>query len=256
MAAHWLPLVCGAIVGFSLALTGGGGSTLAVPLLLYVVGVRDVHVAIGTSALVVAVNAYANLIPHARAGHVRWRAGIPFTIAGVAAALIFSEFGKAVGGTVLMALFAVVMIVMALAMLRQRNCTPRDAENGAVRHLGARLAGSGLCAGSLAGFFGVGGGFLIVPGLMFAARMEMIAAIGTSLLGVGSFGLATALNYARAGLVDWGLAAVFILGGIAGGWLGVLAARRLSNKQGALNIVFSSMILAVAIYMLARVAIT
>ena len=73
MAAHLLAVVCGGFVGFSLALTGGGGSILAVPLLLYVVGMKDAHLAIGTSALAVAVNAYANLIPHARAGHVRWR---------------------------------------------------------------------------------------------------------------------------------------------------------------------------------------
>lgn len=245
-----LPALCGSVVGFSLALTGGGGSTLAVPLLLYVVGVADPHLAIGTSALAVSVNAYVNLIPHARAGNVHWRLGLWFTIAGLVGALLASELGKLVNGTMLMTLFAVLMIVVALAMLARCRAPARS--DAPVKHLYGRLTGAGLGAGSLAGFFGVGGGFMIVPGLMFAARIEMVAAIGTSLLGVGSFGLATALNYARSGMVDWGLAAAFILGGIAGGWLGVIVAHRLSQKRAALNIVFSATILAVAIYMLAH----
>lgn len=246
-----LPALCGSIVGFSLALTGGGGSTLAVPLLLYVVGVRDPHVAIGTSALAVSVNAYANLIPHARAGNVHWRLGVLFTIAGVIGALAASEFGKLVNGTLLIGLFAGLMIAVAIVMLLR--CKVPDTHGQPVKHLKLRLTGAGLGAGSLAGFFGVGGGFMIVPGLMFAARMNMLAAIGTSLFGVGSFGLATALNYARVGLVDWKLAGAFIVGGIAGGWLGTTAAHRLSKRNAALNIVFSAMIMAVAIYMLLNI---
>ncbi|MBX6421090.1 MAG: sulfite exporter TauE/SafE family protein, partial [Nevskia sp.] len=93
VAQDGLAAACGALVGFSLALTGGGGSILAVPLLLYVVGVRDVHLVIGTSALAVAVNAYANLLAHARAGHVRWREGAVFAAAGVAGAAAGSELG-------------------------------------------------------------------------------------------------------------------------------------------------------------------
>lgn len=247
-----LPVLCGAVVGFSLALVGGGGSTLGVPLLLYVVGVRDPHVAVGTSALAVSANAFANLVPHARAGNVNWHAAIMFTGAGIVGALLASELGKRVGGQALIGLFAGLMLAVALVMLRQGR-TPEHAGGGApLRHLNARLIGTGFGAGGLAGFFGIGGGFLIVPGLMLAARLELITAIGTSLFGVGSFGLATALNYARSGLVDWQLAAIFMLGGIAGGWLGVNTARRLSHKRGVLNVVFAGMIMAVAVYMLAR----
>src|SRR5699024_4704076 len=115
--AHGVVLACGSVVGFSLALTGGGGSTLAVPLLLFVVGVQDAHLAIGTSALAVSLNAYANLVPHARAGHVRWRAGILFTFAGVLGALLASEVGKLVNGRALIGLFAVLMMVVAVVML-------------------------------------------------------------------------------------------------------------------------------------------
>lgn len=248
----FLAVLCGGFVGFALALTGGGGSTLAVPLLLYVVGIHDPHLAIGTSALAVSVNAYANLIPHARAGHVRWRAGAVFAAAGVVGAIVGSELGKLVGGQQLIALFAGLMIVVALLMLHRGNGPEQPTDGNGVTYLNTRLTGTGMGAGTLAGFFGVGGGFVIVPGLMVAARMDMIYAIGTSLFGVGSFGLATALNYARSGLVNWVVAAQFILGGVAGGWLGTLVAARLSHARGALNLVFSGLIMAVAVYMLVR----
>ena len=89
---------CGVIVGFTLGLVGGGGSVLAVPLLLYVVGMPDPHQAIGTSALSVAVNAFANLVPHARAHHVRWRPALIFAAVGLVGALIGSSIGKVVDG--------------------------------------------------------------------------------------------------------------------------------------------------------------
>lgn len=254
MTAHLLAVLCGGFVGFSLALTGGGGSMLAVPLLLYVVGMHDIHLAIGTSALAVAVNAYANLVPHARAGHVRWRAGILFAVAGIVGALAASELGKLVDGKHLIDLFAVLMLVVAVLMVRPRKVVAVASSRGEVSHLNARLMGTGLGAGTIAGFFGVGGGFLIVPGLVLAARMEIIEAIGTSLFGVGSFGLTTALNYARSGMVDWIVALEFILGGVGGGWIGALVARYLSRTRGALNLIFSTMIFAVAVYMLARSA--
>jgi len=113
-----------------------------------------------------------------------------------------------------------------------------------------RLCGTGLGAGSLSGFFGIGGGFLVVPGLMFAGRLPIVDAIGTSLFAVGSFGLTTAVNYSISGQVDWLIAAEFVGGGVIGGWLGTRAASRLARKRGALNLVFSAMILSVAAYML------
>src|SRR5690606_4322554 len=116
-----LAIVCGSLVGFSLALIGGGGSILAVPLLLYVVGVGDPHLAIGTSALAVSLNAFANLIPHARAGHVRWNVAFPFAATGVLGAFIGSSIGKAVNGQHLLVLFAVLMLVVAGFMLRGRR---------------------------------------------------------------------------------------------------------------------------------------
>ncbi|MGN6738699.1 sulfite exporter TauE/SafE family protein [Dyella sp.] len=243
-----LAIACGSAVGFSLALIGGGGSILAVPLLLYVVGVHDPHLAIGTSALAVSLNAFANLIPHARAGHVRWKAAFIFAATGVVGAFIGSTIGKAVNGQRLLVLFAILMIVVALLMLRGRRGGGPD--RYPLPHANPRLAGVGLGAGALSGFFGIGGGFLIVPGLMLASGMEIIHAIGTSLFAVGAFGLTAATNYAVSGLIDWPVAAAFIGGGVAGGWLGAHGAKKLAKTRGALNAIFAGVIIVVAIYML------
>lgn len=245
----------GTLVGFSLALTGGGGSTLAVPLLLYVVGIQDAHMAIGTSALAVAINAYANLVPHARAGHVRWHMGLVFTAAGIVGAFLGSEVGKVVDGRHLIGLFAILVLVVAVFMVRPKpKCARGELERPQPPPpaLSMRLSASGLGAGAIAGFFGVGGGFLIVPGLMLAARIPIIDAIGTSLFGVGSFGLTTAFNYARSGMIDWSIAGLFIFGGVAGGWAGAHIARHLSTRRGALNWIFAGLIFSIGVYMLVR----
>src|SRR5579863_8822413 len=93
-----LAILSGSAVGFSLGLIGGGGSILAVPLLLYVVGVTEPHVAIGTSALAVSVNAFVNLVGHWRAGTVKWRCAAVFAAAGTIGAAIGSSLGKVVEG--------------------------------------------------------------------------------------------------------------------------------------------------------------
>lgn len=245
-----LAIACGSLVGFSLALIGGGGSILATPMLLYVVGIRDPHLAIGTSAMAVAANAYANLIPHARAGHVCWKVGFTFAATGIIGALVGSTIGKAINGRHLLALFALLMLVVAALMLRGRRSGAPD--RYPLPQMYPRLGAVGFGAGSLSGFFGIGGGFLIVPSLMFASGMEIIHAIGTSLFAVGTFGLTTAINYARSGLVDWPVAAEFIGGGILGGWLGALGAKRLAKTRGALNLIFALAIIAVAIFMLVK----
>jgi len=241
----------GVIVGFSLGLIGGGGSILAVPLLLYVVGMPDPHQAIGTSALAVAINAFANLVPHARAKHVRWRPALMFAAAGLVGAFVGSSIGKIVDGHKLLILFALLMLVIAVMMLRGRKADAGPV--GAVRQVNPwRLGAIGLGVGTLAGFYGIGGGFLVVPGLMLATGMPTIAAIGSSLVAVGGFGMTTAVNYAVSGLVEWPIALLFIAGGIAGGWLGALLAKRLSAQRQTLTRVLGCMLVVVAIYMLYR----
>jgi len=239
------------IVGFTLGLVGGGGSILAVPLLLYVVGMPDSHEAIGTSALAVAVNAFANLVPHARAHHVRWRPALMFAAAGLVGAFVGSSIGKLVDGHKLLILFALLMLVIAVLMLRGRKADAGVA--GAVQHVDPwRLGATGLGVGTLAGFYGIGGGFLVVPGLILATGMPTIAAIGSSLVAVGVFGMTTAVNYAVSGLVEWPIALLFIVGGIAGGWIGARLAKRLSAQRQTLTRVLGCMLVVVSAYMLYR----
>ena len=245
----------GALVGGVLGLVGGGGSILAVPLLVYGVGVASPHVAIGTSALTVSLNALLGLAAHARAGNVKWPCAMVFSISGVVGAAFGSSLGKAVDGHKLLALFGLMMIVIGVAMLR----TPRRAERPDVRlspqtagELAPPLVGLGLGVGALSGFFGIGGGFLIVPGLMAATQMPMIAAVGTSLVSVAAFGATTAANYALSGLVDWRVAGFFIGGGIAGGFAGFAAGKALAARKSALRLVFGAIVIAVGVYLSAR----
>lgn len=243
-----LGAVSGGLVGFSLGLVGGGGSVLAVPLMVYLVGVPDPHVAIGTSALAVAVNAGSGLANHARAHTVKWRCGGMYAAAGIIGAVAGSTLGKAVNGKSLLFLFALVMVAVGVVMLKRRQDTgiPGAQCN---RENAPKVLGFGLGTGLFSGFFGIGGGFLIVPGLLAATRMPMINAIGTSLVAVTAFGFTTAANYAFSGLVDWALAGVFIAGGIAGVLSGTASARRLAGA-GRLSVIFAALVFAVAAYML------
>jgi uncharacterized membrane protein YfcA len=203
IVAVLLLLSSGAVVGLTLGLIGGGGSVLAVPLLVYLVGVPSAHVAIGSSAVAVALNAAWGLVSHARLGTVKWPCAIVFTAAGVSGAFAGASLGKQLDGTELLALFGLIMIAIGVYMLTFKpKLTARDVkltrENAA--HLLPRLLAIGAGVGLLSGFFGIGGGFLIVPGLVLATGMALQNAIGTSLFAVTTFGLATATSYTSSGL--------------------------------------------------------
>jgi hypothetical protein len=166
-------LASGGLVGFSLGLVGGGGSIRATPLLLYVVGVTSPHVAIGTGALAVSINAYANLLAHARKGHVRWLCAAVFAAIGSLGALLGSSLGLVIDGTRLLLIFGALMVVVGLLMLRPRR-VGRGGERPIHRRMCALTAATALATGGASGFFGIGGGFLIVPSLIFATGMPMI----------------------------------------------------------------------------------
>ena len=245
----------GGLVGVVLGLVGGGGSILAVPLLTYAVGVNSPHVAIGTSALAVSVSAAGNLVPQWRAGNVKWRCAGAFSLAGVLGALAGSAAARAVDGQSLLALFGFVMLAVGGLMLRRRRgegdpdvrLTKRSAPV-----LLPWLLGIGFAVGLFYGFFGIGGGFLIVPGLMLATSMPLPMAIGTSLVAVSAFGAATAASYAVSGLIDWTLAGLFILGGALGGLVGARLGQRLAGHKRALTITFAGLVILVGLYVVAR----
>jgi hypothetical protein len=255
MLQQLLAVASGSLVGFTLGLIGGGGSIMAVPLLVYVVGVPSPHVAIGTSAIAVAVSAAANLAGHARAHTVKWPCALVFAVSGVAGAAVGAQLGKMVDGTRLLMLFGILMVVIGLAML-----WPRKSGGNAEVKLTAEtmprllplLIGTGLAVGALSGFFGIGGGFLIVPGLIGATAMPLINAIGSSLVSVTAFGLTTAASYAWSDLVDWPLAGLFIVGGAFGGLFGTRLAKQLAGYKHALKRTFSGVVIVVGLYVIVR----
>lgn len=253
--SNLLGLFSGLLIGFVLSLIGGGGSVLATPLLVYLVGVKSPHVAIGTGAIAVAINAFINLIGHARVGHVKWNCAFVFAASGFFGAGLGSTLGKHYDGQKLLLLFGIVMIVVALQMFVNRsaegNANLRLSTETA-RQLLPPLIGYGFAVGALSGFFGIGGGFLVVPGLVAATRMPLIMAVGSSLVSVTVFGATTAANYAISGLVDWYLVALFLTGGIIGGLIGGKLATRLSKEHRALSLIFAIIVAAVGCYVVYR----
>ncbi len=111
----------GSLVGLILGVVGGGGSILAVPLLIYAVGMASPHAAIGTSAVAVAGSALVNLGAHGRAGNVKWRCGLVFAAAGVAGALAGSTVAKSLDGQKLLSLFGLLMLVVGILMFIKRG---------------------------------------------------------------------------------------------------------------------------------------
>jgi len=245
-----IAILSGGLVGFTLGLVGGGGSVLATPLLLYAIVGLPPHVAIGTGAFAVCVNAFLNFLSQVRSGRIVWRCAIGFSVVGSLGAFIGSSFGKAMNGNVLIFIFGLAMLGIAAAMLRPVEPKVEIKTPMTVPAPKSMLIAFGV--GCLAGFFGIGGGVLIVPGLILATGMPMLNAISTSLLAVGSFGLTTAVNYAVSGLVDWMIAAQFIGGGLLGGAIGIKAGVFLSRYKGALNMAFATLVFVVASYVLYR----
>jgi uncharacterized membrane protein YfcA len=242
-----LAVLSGGVVALLLTVFGGGGSVLAVPLLLYVVGVQDPHVAIGASAAGVALNALTALVGQARAGRVRWPCALLFAGTGSVGAFAGSTAAKAIDGQALLIFFAMAMGLVALAMLRPG--APVGAENVRLTPaMAPRIAASGAGVGVAAGFFGIGGGFLIVPGLMGAAGMTLALAQASSLVSVAAFGASTAANYALSGLIDWPIVAAMAAGGTAGTLAGLPIARRLGDRAVLGRRLFAGLILIVAVY--------
>jgi uncharacterized membrane protein YfcA len=244
----------GGLVGLSLGVIGGGGSILAVPLMVYVIGMTP-HMAIGTSAVAVAASAAINLFGHARDRNIKWPCATVFALAGISGAAVGAEIGKAVAGTKLLAGFGGLMIAIAALMLRPRrggdNPDVRFNRESALRLL-PPLAGTGFGVGLLSGLFGIGGGFLIVPGLVSATSMPLLNAIGSSLVSVVAFGATTAVSYASSGLVDWPVATLFVLGGMGGGFVGIKLAGKLALRGRALTFVFSGVVALVGLYVVSR----
>jgi uncharacterized membrane protein YfcA len=270
------------LIGLSLGALGGGGSILAIPALVYGAG-QDARAATGTSLLIVGLSALLSMGDHARRGNVRWTAGIVFGLAGIGGNVVGTHLNRSVDPDLLLLVFSGVMVLAGLAMLRRtrRVRTSGEADlaagvspapaatvsrapapNGGLATMveerplveeaafGLAVVGRVLVAGSivgaLTGFFGVGGGFVIVPALVLSLGFAMPQAVGTSLI-VIAINAATALAL-RAGQtsIDWSVAIPFV---VAAG-IGALAGGRLSSRVDAVRLTrwFVILLFSVAAY--------
>lgn len=220
-----LTVVLAVLVGISLGLLGGGGSVLTVPLLVYVAQ-QGPQEAIATSLLVVAATSALGAVSHARAGRVRWRTALTFGAAGMVGAFGGGRVGSLLPGTVLLVLFAVLLVVTAVAMLSGG----RSVDDSARGHAGVwRILLHGAVVGFVTGVVGAGGGFLVVPALVLLGGLPMHTAVGTSLVVIAMKSGAGFLGYATSTQVDWPLA----LAVVAAASLGAVVAGRLSGRIDA-----------------------
>ncbi|WP_433530421.1 sulfite exporter TauE/SafE family protein [Micromonospora sp. CA-263727] len=210
--------VAGAVlIGVSLGLLGGGGSILAVPLLVYVAGL-PAREAIATSLLVVGITSAVGVLPHARAHRVRWRTGLIFGLAGMAGAYAGGRLAGYVPPTVLLVAFALMMLATATAMLRGR---PGDANPSTPDGLPVlRVVLDGIVVGLVTGLIGAGGGFLVVPALALLGGLPMPVAVGTSLVVIALKSFAGLAGYLSSVSLDWGLATTVTAAAVAGSLLG------------------------------------
>ncbi|KUI30084.1 permease [Mycobacterium sp. IS-1496] len=241
----------GALIGVLLGLLGGGGSILAVPALVYGMGL-GIEQAIPISLIVVAAASVVGVLPKVRAGQVQWRLAGIFAAAGVPATVVGSAISRHLPQSALLIGFAAVMVVAGTRMLtdQENTGTACEVRGGRVnwRRCAPRSIGAGLLVGLLTGLFGVGGGFLIIPALVVVLGVEMATAIGTSLLIITANSVAGVLSHLDAVTVDWTVTAVFVAAAMAAS----LVAGHLGTKidTGRLQRWFAYLVFAVAAYVL------
>lgn len=222
-------VVLAVLIGLSLGLLGGGGSILTVPILVYVIGL-PAHEAIALSLLVVGTTSLAALAPHARRGAVRWKTGALFGVTSMAGAYGAGKLAHLVPATVLLLLFGAMMLVTAVAMMRDRG-SAEDGPEGGRRELPiAKIVLEGLVVGAVTGLVGAGGGFLVVPALVLLGRLPMRAAVGTSLLVIAMKSFAGFAGYLESVSVDWPLALAVTAAAVLGSLGGATLASRLPQR--------------------------
>jgi uncharacterized protein len=273
----------GLLIGLSLGALGGGGSVLTVPALVYVVG-QDAQIATTSSLFIVGISALVGALGHARSGPVRWGVGVAFGVVGIAASYVGTALNRLVDPDMLLLAFAVVVLAAATGMLvntakrADRPATERqlvyagskpdgalpaagDGPRGASssgapetsrsgRRRSAAQAGkvlaAALLAGFMTGFFGVGGGFVVVPALVLALRMPMAEAVATSLLIIALNSTSSLVVRAASADFDWSVIVPFTLAAMAGSLAGKKVADRMSGTT--LTRAFAALLIAVAVY--------
>ena len=249
MAHALLALPFGLAIGLSLGLVGGGGSILAVPVLVYVLG-EPVKSATTESLLIVGATALLGSLDHARAGRVRWRIAAAFGAAGALGSLGGTALNRYVGSRALMLAFAVLLLVAAAAMVRGRGEPRRREVEPRGRSLWLRIVPAGLATGVLTGFFGVGGGFAVVPALTLLLAVPLRSAVGTSLAVIAITSAAALAAHLSSGSVDWGVAGAFTAAAVAGAVAGSRGGGRIRTHRLAGG--FAALVVVLAVVLIAE----
>ncbi len=226
-ALFWLTVLLAVVIGLSLGMLGGGGSILTVPLLVYVAG-QSPNTAVATSLLVVGTTAAIGAVGHARSGNVDWRTALVFGAAGMAGAYPGGRLGAILPGTVLLLLFAALLVVTAGAMLRPGG-SRADQSSQHLRLPVLHVVAHGLVVGAVTGVVGAGGGFLVVPALVVLGGLPMHVAVGSSLVVIAMKSAAGFAGYASGVTLDWRLA----IGVTVAAALGTIVGGRLANRLDA-----------------------
>jgi uncharacterized membrane protein YfcA len=240
------------LIGLSLAILGGGGSILTVPIFVYVMG-YPAKQAIAMSLPVVGATSLVGAIGHWRSGNFNVRAALAFGTLAVIGARLGAELARLVPGVIQLSLLGCIMLVAATLMLR-----PRAGETTGVtveqRPVQARLVVMtaiglvGLGVGVLTGLVGIGGGFLFVPALVLLGRLPMKAAVGTSLFVIAASTAAASLGYHGQAVVPWGVVIAFSLIAIVGILIGTRVVRHVSAR--ALRRAFAYFLFVMAAFIL------
>lgn len=265
-----LSILFGALVGFALGLTGGGGSLLAVPLLVYGLAIAP-REAFGVSLAAVGATALVGVVPRIRAGQVEVGTGVLFAVAGMFGAPLGTWVAGMIPETALLGSFAVLMLVVAWRMWSKSPATNGEGlqatcdtesdgascqrtADGKLRltsRCAMLLAVVGLTTGFLSGMFGVGGGFVIVPALVLFSGMSIHKAVATSLLVIVLVSISGVASHFAAGRgISLEVTGLFVLGGVIGMSLGGLVSKRLPAV--VLQKVFAGGIVAVAIFIVSK----
>jgi uncharacterized membrane protein YfcA len=243
----------GMLIGASLGALGAGGSILTVPILVYAMGV-PVQSATGTSLAIVGLNAAAGALDYIRRGYSLPRTALAFAASGVLTAVAGVWLNHHVRGDLVLLIFSLLMVLAALSMLRQHSSGQFAMSFRENYPAGAwmRLLLVGSAVGLLTGFFGIGGGFLIIPALVVVVRVPMQLAVGTSLLIIALNAAWAVIGNLQFGSLDWPLTGLFALGGAAGVFAGGKVASRLPDR--ALRSAFAVVVVGVAVYTFGRSA--
>lgn len=241
-----LALPFGVAVGLLLGLVGGGGSILAVPVLVYVIG-EPVKQATTESLLIVGATALVGALDHARSGRVRGGVAIGFGLAGAAGAFAGTALNRLVSPPSILFSLALVMLAAANAMLRRRGQRARSVIGWQLR---LRVAAAGLAVGVLTGFFGVGGGFIIVPALVLLLGLELPVAVGTSLLAIALTSVSALAAHLASGSVHWLVATSFTAAAVVGALAGSHLNPHLSSAR--LTQLFAALLTLIALFLIAK----